>query len=340
MKKVYIFLLPALLLCNNNFAQKNATGTIGTIQRDTPELNNLISADAEIELLAEGFEWSEGPAWIKEGGYLVFNDIPRNTTFKWSDEEGLSIFLRPAGFAIGGNPPGEELGSNGLFVHPVTGEIVYCDHGNRCVAVLDQENWTKTIIADRYNGKRLNSPNDVVISSKGHYYFTDPPYGLSWPDFPGMELDFCGVYHLTPDGVLSLVTKELNRPNGIGLSPDEKTLYVASSEDDNQVWLAVDVNDDGSTGGSRLFFDATGFDKYGEGGGNDGLAVDASGNIWATGPGGVMVFTPEGRHLGSIDTGTHLANCTFGGEEGNVLYITADMYLCRVKVNVKGIGFD
>lgn len=338
MKNLITILLFTFIIINSYFAQQNTYKIIGEIHRESPKINDLIPEDAEIEVLAEGFEWSEGPVWIKDGGYLLFNDIPKNTTFKWSEQDGLKIFLRPAGYAIGDNAPGEERGSNGLFVNPVTGQLVFCDHGNRCIAALNQENWTKTILADKFEGKRLNSPNDVVISSKGHYYFTDPPYGLTWPDFPGKELDFSGVFHLRPDGAISLVTKELDFPNGIILSPDEKTLYVANSGE-KKVWLAFDVAEDGSTSNSRLFYDATGFDKYGDGGGNDGMAVDNQGNIWATGPGGVMVFTPEGKHLGSIDTGTALANCCFGGPEGNELYITADMYLCRVKVNVKGMGY-
>lgn len=339
MKKIsFLILLFSLTAFNISFAQENTQKTIGTIHRDNQEINCLIPADAVIEILAEGFDWSEGPVWIKDGGYLLFNDIPQNTTFQWSEKNGLTIFLRPAGYGLGDNPPGNELGSNGLYVHPVTGQLIFCDHGNRCIAVLDQEKWTKSILVDKFEGKRLNSPNDIVISSTGHYYFTDPPYGLTWPDFPGKELDFSGIFHLSPDGILSLVTKELDRPNGIGLSPDEKFLYVANSGD-KKVWLSFDVADDGSTSNSRLFYDATGFDKYGKGGGNDGLAVDASGNIWATGPGGVMVFTPDGKHIGSIDTGTNVSNCCFGGPDGNELFITADMYLCRVKVNVKGIGY-
>lgn len=338
MKKINLALFFCLIAFHISFAQQSTYKIIGTIHRESPEINALIPEDAEIEVLAEGFEWSEGPVWIKDGGYLLFNDIPQNSTFQWNEQLGLKIFLRPAGYAIGDNAPGMERGSNGLYVNPVTGQLVFCDHGNRCIAVLDQKTWTKSILADKFEGKRLNSPNDVVISSRGHYYFTDPPYGLTWPDFPGKELDFSGVFHLRPDGTLSIVTKELDFPNGIILSPDEKTLYVANSGE-KKVWLAFDVAEDGSTGNSRLFYDATGFDKYGDAeDGNDGLAVDASGNIWATGPGGVMVFTPEGKHIGSINTGTAVSNCTFGGPKGNELYITADMFLCRVKVNVKGSG--
>ena len=338
MKNIILFFVIYLTIIQIPFAGGQAYKTIGTIHRDSPEINSLIPEDAVIEVLADGFDWSEGPVWIKDGGYLLFNDIPQNTTYKWSQQDGLTVFIRPAGYALGDNPPGTELGCNGLFVHPITNQLVMCDHGNRCIAVLNQRNWTKSIIVNKFEGKKLNSPNDLTISSKGHYYFTDPPYGLTQPDFPGKELDFSGVYHLSPDGTMRLVTKELDRPNGIGLSPDEKTLYVANSGK-KKIWIKFDVADNGTTGNSRIFYDATEFDKYGKLGGFDGLAVDATGNVWATGPGGVMIFTPEGKHLGSIDTGTYLSNCCFGGLEGNELYITADMYLCRVKVNVKGIGY-
>jgi len=224
--QIVIFFLSSLLL--HAFAQVNAIHSIGSIHRDDAKINELIPADAIIEVLAEGFDWIEGPVWIKDGEYLLFNDIPQNTTFQWNEKNGLDVFLRPAGYALGDNPPGNELGSNGLFVNPVSGQLVFCDHGNRCIAVLNQDNWTKSIIVNKFDGKKLNSPNDVVISSQGHYYFTDPPYGLTRPDFPGKELDYSGVFHLQPDGTINLVTKELDRPNGIGLSPDEKILYVAN----------------------------------------------------------------------------------------------------------------
>lgn len=336
MIKVFINAIIGFIFINLSNAGEN---TIGEIHRDSPELDKLIPEGAQVEVLAEGFDWIEGPVWIKDKAHLLFNDIPQNTTYQWNEKEGLIIFLRPAGYALGDNPPGFELGCNGLLVHPVTNQLIMCDHGNRCIVSLNQKNWTKSIIVDKFEGKKLNSPNDVVINSKGHYYFTDPPYGLTRPDFPGKELEYSGVFHLKPDGELALVTKELDRPNGIGLSPDEKTLYVSNSGK-KKIWIAIDVAADGSTGDSRLFYDVTEFDKYGNPDGwCDGLAVDASGNIWATGPGGVMIFTPAGRHLGSIETGTNISNCTFGGPNGNELYFTADKYLCRLKVNVKGIGY-
>jgi len=330
------FIVFLLFLTSNALAQEMKT--TGKIYRDDLAINKLIPENAVIEILAEGFGWSEGPVWVKDGGYVLFTDIPNNSIFKWKDEEGLSLYLRPSGFALGKNYPGGDVGSNGLFINPLSNQLVLCDHGNRCLTELNQKNWTKSVIVDSYEGKRFNSPNDVVISSKGHFYFTDPPYGLTSPNYPEKELDFSGVYHLKPDGNIDLVTKDLDFPNGIALSPDEKTLYVSNSGK-KRIWMAFDVTVDGNTSNGRLFYDATGFNKYGKGGGADGMAIDEYGNIWATGPGGVMIFAPDGKYLGSIDTGTLVANCKFGGKEGNELYIAAQNYLCRVKVYVKGFGF-
>ncbi|MDZ7315286.1 MAG: SMP-30/gluconolactonase/LRE family protein [candidate division KSB1 bacterium] len=313
--------------------------TVGKIERLSPNLDKLLPADAVIEVLAEGFDWSEGPVWVKDGGYLLFNDIPQNTCWRWDEERGLSIYLRPAGYALGDNPPGRELGCNGLYIHPQTGRLVLCDHGNRCIAQLNTENWTKSVLADRFEGKRFNSPNDLVISRSGHIYFTDPPYGLKDLNAnPTKELPFSGVFHLAPDGRISLVTKELPFPNGIHLSPDEKTLYVANSGQE-AIWMAFDVAEDGSTSNGRIFYDAGELRRAGRWGGCDGMTVDQYGNLWATGPGGVLILSPKAELLGIIAVGEATSNCCFGGPDGSSLFITADMLLCRVKTKVKGAGF-
>jgi len=215
---------------------------------------------------------------------------------------------------------------------------VLCEHGDRRVARLDKDGKTKTTLADKYVGKRLNSPNDLVYKSNGDLYFTDPPYGLpKGADDPAKELDFQGVYRLTPKGELTLLTKELTRPNGIAFSPDEKTLYVANSDPEKAVWLAFAVKDDGSlTTPGRLFFDSTEWAKDKEKKGlPDGMKVDKDGNLFATGPGGVHVFSPDGKHLGSILTGVATANVGWG-DDGSVLYICADKNLCRIKTKTKG----
>jgi gluconolactonase len=309
--------------------------TFGEIERVDPRFDKLIPPDAKLEKLAEGFEWSEGPVWIPRERCLLFSDIPNNSVMKWKQGEGISLFLKPAGYT-GDTPRGGEPGSNGLLLDSV-GRLVLCQHGDRQVARAEKDgSWT--VLADRYRGKRLNSPNDAVFKSNGDLYFTDPPYGLSKKDRKTLgELGFCGVYRLGTDNRLTLLTAEMTRPNGIGFSPDEKTLYVAQSDPQAALWRAFDVKPDGTIGAGRTFFDAT--DWVGKQKGlPDGLAIDIAGNIFATGPGGVNVFAPDGTFLGRINTHEATANCTFG-DDGSTLYITADMYFCRIRTETKGQGF-
>ena len=312
--------------------------TIGTVIRLDDRLDTLVPANAVIEKLAEGFEWSEGPVWVPdEEGYLLFSDIPVNTIYRWDEKSGLSPWLRPAGYA-GSDPSGAELGTNGLMLD-AEGRLVMCDHGNRQVARLDATNFTRETIASAYEGKRLNSPNDLVFHSSGDLYFTDPPYGLSGlNDSPDKELPFNGVYRVDTSGEVFLLTDELGFPNGIAFSPDEKTLYVANSGGANPVIRAYDVQDDGTLANSRVFFDGSALIADGAVGAFDGMALDTEGNLFATGPGGVLVLTPEGEHLGTISTGERIANCTFG-DDGSTLYLTSDMLLARIRLDAQGLGF-
>jgi gluconolactonase len=306
--------------------------TLGSIERLDPAMDRLIEDDAAIEVLAKGFTWSEGPVWVPDGGYLLFSDIPRNSVFRWKEDEGIRLFLRPSGYT-GATYYGLEPGCNGLVLDP-QGRLVSCEHGDRRISVLTKNGGKRTLV-DNYQGKRLNSPNDAVFKSNGDLYFTDPPYGLParWED-PRRELDFCGVYRLSADGQLTLLTREMTRPNGIGFAPDERTLYVAQSDPQAAIWKAFPVREDGTLGASRLLYDATPWVGR-RPGLPDGMAVDAQGNLWATGPGGVLVLDPEGRLLGRLNTGQKTANCTFG-EDGRTLFITADAYLCRVPTRVRG----
>jgi gluconolactonase len=310
--------------------------TLGEIVRIDPQLDALVPADAKIEVLAGGFDWSEGPVWVpRDGGYLLFSDLPPNSIMKWVEGKGISLFLKPAGYT-GAAPYGGEPGSNGLALDR-DGNLTLCEHGDRRMSRMTWDGGKRTLV-DNYQGKRLNSPNDQVWHSSGDLYFTDPPYGLPrrWDD-RRRELDFCGVYRLSPDGELTLLTKEMTRPNGIALSPDEKTLYVAQSDSEAAIWKAFPLNDDGTLGTGRVLLDVT--DKVRQHKGlPDGMAVDAAGNLFATGPGGVWVLSPEGKPLGRIDTKEATANCCFGGPNGSTLYITADMWLCRVKTTTKGMG--
>lgn len=313
-----------------------ATPEVKIVSLD-PAFDKILAKDAKVEKLVDGHKWTEGPVWNKKDKYLLFSDIPNNAIIKWQEGSGESTFLKPAGFS-GTNFQGKEPGTNGL-TYDSKGLLVACEHGDRRVSRLEADGKTKTTLADKYEGKRFNSPNDLVYKSNGDLYFTDPPYGLpKGMEDPGREQDFCGVYRLSKDGKVTLLTKEITRPNGIAFSPDEKKLYVASSDPEKAIWMVYDVKPDGTLANGKVFFDATAWAKEKRPGLPDGMKVDKSGNIFATGPGGVHVFSPEGKHLGTIDTGVPTANCGFG-DDGSVLYITANTALLRVKTNTKGLGF-
>ncbi len=334
-------LVPALLLALGAAASAQDTlnlPTLGEVLRFDPAFDKLIEPGAQLEVVASGFDWTEGPVWVngasEEGGYLLFSDIPKNSVYRWREGVGVDLFMKPSGYT-GVVDYGAEPGSNGLLLD-AKGQLVSCEHGDRRLSVLTKNGGKRTLI-DNYRGKRLNSPNDAVFKSNGDLYFTDPPYGLPdrWDD-PRRELDFCGVYRLTPAGEVTLLTEEMTRPNGIGFSPDEKTLYVAQSDPEAAIWKAFPVNADGTLGQSRVLHDATSaVDELP--GLPDGMAVASDGHLFATGPGGVYVFDPAGKLLGRISTGERTANCTFGGPDGSTLYLCADMYICRIPTRVTGI---
>ena len=307
--------------------------SIGRIHRDDPRLDQLLAPDARIEVLATGFAWAEGPVWNSQGEYLLFSDIPRNSVMKWQPETGAVLHLKPSGYT-GLGDYSKEPGSNGLTLDS-EGRLVSCEHGDRRISRLEKNGGKKTLV-DSYQGKRLNSPNDLVYKSNGDLYFTDPPYGLpKQADDPSRELDFCGVYRLSKTGALTLLTKELSRPNGLAFSPDEKTLYVANSDPDRAIWMSFPVNSDGTLGKGKVFADVTAMVAQKLPGLPDGMKVDASGNLFASGPGGIHIFAPDGKRLGRIETGEKTANCAWG-EDGHTLFLTADMYLCRIKTKTAG----
>jgi gluconolactonase len=327
-------MLAVLLAGTSGALTAQMTGAQLRMDRKDPRFDALIPKDAALEELGAGFAWSEGPVWDRKAGALLFSDIPNNVINKWAPGQGVTPFLKPAGYT--GKEPftGREPGSNGLTFDS-QGRLVLCMHGDRRVARLTPGRTFETL-ADRYEGKRLNSPNDLVYHSSGALYFTDPPYGLpkTFED-PGRELEFTGVYRLGTDGKLTLLTKELKAPNGLAFSPDEKTLYVAQSHRDAPIWMAYPVNSDGTLGAGRLFADASAAAKAKKPGAPDGLKVDEKGNLFATGPGGVWVIAPDGTHLGTIETGVPTANCAWG-DDGSVLYITANDKLYRLKTATKG----
>lgn len=327
---LFISLLLSPMQSNSAFAQKN----LGSIERLTPQFDQLVGPDAQIEILAEGFTWAEGPVWIGgRDGHLLFSDIPRNSIFKWSSDGRISLFMSPSGYT-GVTYYGLEPGSNGLLLDQ-RGRLVMCEHGDRRLSVLTEEGGKQTLV-DSYQGKRLNSPNDGALKNNGDIYFTDPPYGLPqrFTD-PRREIDFCGVYRRSADGTVTLLTKDIERPNGIAFSPDEKTLYVAQSNPEQANWTAFPVKPDGSLGAGKEIANAT--ERVGqEPGLPDGLTVDSQGHLWASGPGGIYVMEPSGKLLGRLVTGERTSNCTFGPD--GYLYMTVDTYLCRVKTQAQGLG--
>ncbi|WCJ59822.1 SMP-30/gluconolactonase/LRE family protein [Fontisphaera persica] len=301
------------------------------VERLDPAINALLPTNTFLEPLASGFIWSEGPVWM--GKYLLFSDVPTNRIYKWEEGLGISVFLEPSGYT-GTDPRGGEMGSNGL-TRDRQGRLVICQHGDRRVSRLEKDG-SFTPLAQYYQWRRFNSPNDAVFDSKGNLYFTDPPYGLpAQMADPRKEIPFQGIYRVSPQGEVTLLSDKLSRPNGIALSPDEKTLYVANSDRSNPAIFAFPINKDGTLGNRRIFFDASELASKGRPGLPDGLKVDIKGNVFATGPGGVLVLSPQGKHLGTIKTDRPTANCAWGND-GSVLYITANHDLLRVKTKTRG----
>lgn len=330
---VRLLYLTSLIVCTTAVAQDTLNfPVIGERIEHEASLSDLIAKDAKLEVISSGYQWTEGPVWVPEEngpGYLLFSDIPPNSIFKWVEGQGASLFMKPSGYT-GVAEYGGEPGSNGLLLDS-EGRLVCCEHGDRRISVVTKDGGKRTLV-DNYQGKRLNSPNDAVFRSNGDLYITDPPYGLpNRFDDSRRELDFCGVYRLSKNGEMTLLTTEMTRPNGIAFSPDEKTLYVAQSDPEAAIWKSFPVKANGTLGESTLIYDATPNVKRGFPGLPDGLKVDHQGNIFATGPGGVYIFSPDGKLLGRISTGERTSNCTFGGKDGSVLYITADTYLCRIQ---------
>lgn len=311
---------------------------IGRIERHAPLLDTLIDPDEPVEELADGFIWAEGPVWIPERNALFFSDVPANRMYRWTESEGVTLYLSPSGYE--GNDPiaFREPGSNGLIRGP-EGMIVMADHGNRAIATLNLETRKKTFLATSYSGKKFNSPNDLVRASNGAIYFTDPPYGLEGLNAsPLKEMPFNGIFRLDPDGTVTLLEHGLSYPNGIILSPDERTLYVANSDPTRAIVMAFSLNADGGLATRRIFKDFTPLVSDRKPGLPDGMAIDAHGNLFVTGPGGISVLAPDGLLLGVISTGTAIANCAFGGD-GRTLYIAAQHKLARVRTRTSGVGF-
>lgn len=306
----------------------------GSIERIESSLASIIDADAKPEIIAEGFEWSEGPLWIEKHNMLLFSDVPMNTVYKWTEEKGKEIYLKPSGYTSTEPSKCKEPGSNGLTLD-AAGNLVLCQHGNRQIAKMDatlNKPEAKFMpLADKYNGKRFSSPNDAVYNSSGELFFTDPPYGLLTQDDSdaAKEISFNGVYKIKQTGEVILLVDSITRPNGLAFFPGEKKLIVACSDPQRPNWYIFDVSGDSLING-RIFYSAAGHDKSWKGL-PDGLKIDKNGNVFATGPGGVWVFSSEGKLSGKIKLDEATSNIALSPDE-KTLYITNDMYVLRLKM--------
>jgi len=317
------------------------------IQTLDPALDRIVPATAKLEKIASGFnKWTEGPVWTRSG-QLLFAEIPANNIDIWTPGKGARVFLHPSGYQES-DFGGPEPGSNGMTLD-ADGRVTVAGHARRNVWRLESLNPAApiTVLADSYNGKKLNSPNDLVYRSDGSLFFTDPPYGLPTQsdNDPQKELKVNGVYRIAgarqqkagsepARGKLQLVIDDLERPNGIAFSPDEKVLYIAESG--KKVWMRYDVQPDGSVTGGKLLLDASSDPGVG---GPDGIRVDKQGNVYGSGPGGVWIISPEGKHLGTIKVPERVSNVTWGDRDGKTLYITASTSLFRIKLNAQGVRY-
>ena len=298
--------------------------------RHDAAINKIVGLNPKVFKLAEGFKFTEGPVWTADG--LLFSDPNANTIYKYSTDGRLSVFKTPSGYNGSDIAEYRQPGSNGITVDP-QGNIVVDQHGNRRVVRLENDGG-ETIIADKFNGKRFNSPNDLVYRSDGTLFFTDPPFGLpNFGDDPRKELAYAGVYSLR-EGKLQLLTKEFTGPNGIALSPDEKYLYVGNWDDNRKVVYRYELNTDGTVASGKLFYDFTpvkGDDAI------DGIKVDVEGNVYVSAPGGLHIVSPEGKHLGVIVTPQHVHNMAWGDEDGKTLFLCARTGLYKIRLNIAGV---
>ena len=325
-----LFLSVGLSNCDGEIrgGESGIVNNAGTVDRIDPRVDALVPIGAIIQKLASGFAFTEGPVWDQRNNQLYFSDLRSNAIHTWNDEAGLGTYLQPVFEGDAGHP---SVGSNGLNMDS-QGRLLLMEHGNRVVSRIESDG-SRTVLVDQYRGMRLNSPNDSAWHSNGWLYFTDPPYGLAQQENdPARELEYNGIYRLSPEGEIQLLESDQTRPNGIAFSPDQQTLYVANSDGAEKVWYAYDVMNDGSISNPRIFYDVNDQDTDGAA---DGMKVDVSGNIFATGPGGVWIFSPEGDHLGTIRPEEVPANVAWG-DDGSTLYMTARTGLYRIRLNTRG----
>ena len=322
-----------LFFVSSNCLAQPGYPTIGAVERYDSSINAIISTNATAEVIATGFDWSEGPLWIEKYKMLLFSDVPRNTIYKWTAKKGTQIYLKPSGYT-GSKKRGGETGSNGLLLDN-KGRLVLCQHGDRrmarMLAPLSSPRAKFLTLSNNWQGKKLNSPNDAVYNSKGVLFFTDPPYGLEkGMNDSSKDIPFQGVYAVSAGGETVLLTDSLTRPNGIAFLPGEKQFLVANSDGAKPTWYIFDVDARNKVTNGRIFYDATGYDKSWRGG-MDGLKVDKAGNIFATGPGGIWIFKSSGKLLGKLRLTEPASNCALSADE-KTLYITNNKQVLRFKM--------
>jgi len=308
------------------------------IDRWDPAMDAIVPKDWKVEKLADGFGWAEGPIWVKSGGYLLFTDVPGNKMWKWSEKDGLEKFLDPSGAANPDMNVWREAGANGLAILDAK-NILLADTGNRGIQKLNLKTKKKKPVAMAFEGKKFASPNDVVRMKNGVIFFTDPPYGFKkFDEAPEIQIKFNGVYRMGKDGKVTAIEKELYRPNGVALSPDESTLYVTQSEPTKAIIMAYSLDKNGNVTEKWLFQDLTDLVSPNAPGLPDGLTVAADGTVFTSGPGGIVVLSKKGTRLGRIRDGKPTANCKFG-DDGKTLYMTSQNMLARIRLNIAGAGF-
>jgi gluconolactonase len=327
-------LLGAVLAVASATTAAPPQASAGHVELRASAFRQLVSAQATVRVAADGFTWAEGPVWIA-GGYVLLSDPPKNRMYRWSPgDQAAKIVLEPSGAE---KTTGlREPGTNGL--EPAgAGLVLAADSGDRAIALIDARTGSKRILVDRFDGKRLNSPNDLVVGPDGAIWFTDPPYGLEGIDeSPLKEQSANRVYRLAPDGLLTAVESGLRYPNGIAFSPDGRSLYVSNSDSKNAVIVTWDVSAGAQLSHRHVFADLTALLAKGLPGLPDGMCVDERGNLWASGPGGIHVFSPRGRELGLISTDVAISNCTFGGTDGRTLFMTSTHVLATLRTKVRG----
>ncbi|MBX2963822.1 MAG: SMP-30/gluconolactonase/LRE family protein [Cyclobacteriaceae bacterium] len=331
MKKI-IAQLFFLAIVVSVYAQEVKAPPTGTIEFISNELSGIIKKDAKVEIIAEGFQFTEGPLWFEKEKMLLVSDIPANTIYKWTEAKGKEVYITPAGYTDS-TKRGGFMGPNGMVLSP-DGKLWICQHGDRRIAQMDAPlNSPKsnfTTIAGTYDGKRLNSPNDLFLTKNGDLYFTDPSYGFEkGPRDPKKELSFNGVYKMNKSGAITLLLDSIDQPNGIGIMPDGKTLLVSNSDGRKKRWYTYELNSDGTIKNGKIFYDASSEKAPGL---CDGFKIDKDGNVFATGPGGVWIFNKGGKLIGKIKMdGVTVSNCALS-PDNKTLYITAVQYLLRVKM--------